>query len=96
MAERVPATRAFKDIGFDSLGSLELRNRLNTETGLRLPVGLLFDHPTPTALATFLVGELAGAAEATPSEEAPTAPTAVTARTARTDEPLAIVGMACR
>ncbi|MFD8090320.1 type I polyketide synthase, partial [Streptomyces malaysiensis] len=98
VAERVPATRAFKDIGFDSLGSLELRNRLNTETGLRLPVGLLFDYPTPTALATFLVGELAGAAETTPGEERPadTAPSAVTAHTARTDEPLAIVGMACR
>ncbi|MFJ8002341.1 type I polyketide synthase, partial [Streptomyces sp. NPDC096310] len=122
VAGRVPATRPFQDIGFDSLGSLELRNRLNTETGLRLPVGLLFDHPTPTALATFLVSELAGAADATPDEERPaptasTAPTtpeapivpaapfvptaAVTAKvtaspTARTDEPLAIVGMACR
>ncbi|MFJ9428007.1 type I polyketide synthase, partial [Streptomyces sp. NPDC101249] len=87
-AERVSATRAFRDIGFDSLSSLELRNRLNNATGLRLPAGLLFDHPTATDLAAFLVGELV---ETAPARETPPEPP-----TATTGEPLAIVGMACR
>ncbi|MBZ6162526.1 hypothetical protein KVH30_33015, partial [Streptomyces olivaceus] len=88
-ADRVPATRAFRDSGFDSLGALELRNRLNNATGLRLPAGLVFDHPTPTELAAHLVDQLPGAA---PQEE----PAAPAAPAAPTDEPLAIVGMACR
>ncbi|MGW1061350.1 type I polyketide synthase [Micromonospora rubida] len=90
-ATEVNPSRAFAEIGFDSLNAVALRNRLAAATGLRLPTTLVFDHATPNALAGHLATELAGA-EPVP---APATPPAVIAAPAA-DEPIAIVGIGCR
>ncbi|MFD6556260.1 type I polyketide synthase, partial [Streptomyces sp. NPDC058398] len=90
-AQSVGADDSFKDIGFDSLTAVELRNRLNSAVGMRLPATLVFDYPNPLTLARFLTAEAAGAGEA-----AAVVPATLSTPTGTADEPIAIVGMACR
>ena len=89
-ADAVSERRAFRDAGFDSLTAVELRKRLAALTGLALPATLVFDYPTPAALARHLREELLG------TGGAPAAPAAAAASSGRFDEPIAIVGMSCR
>jgi acyl carrier protein len=56
--EAVQGTQTFKELGFDSLAAVELRNRLEALTGLHLPIPLAFDYPTPVAVSAFLLGEI--------------------------------------
>ncbi|MEU8928120.1 beta-ketoacyl synthase N-terminal-like domain-containing protein, partial [Kitasatospora sp. NPDC048545] len=86
--QAVAPGREFRDLGFDSLTAIELRNRLADVTGLRLPATMVFDYPTPHALAAHLLGELLGEEDDVVTPEAATR--------ADAGEPIAIVGMACR
>ncbi|MGW0884894.1 SDR family NAD(P)-dependent oxidoreductase [Streptomyces sp. NPDC002671] len=88
-AGEVDPERPFTEMGSDSVTAVEFRTRLNTATGLRLPASLAFDYPTAAAVADYLL-ELALGESAESQESAP----AVNA--AALDEPMAIVGMACR
>ncbi|MFJ4923922.1 type I polyketide synthase, partial [Streptomyces sp. NPDC088725] len=82
--------RAFRDVGFDSLTAVGLRNRLASVTGLTLPTTMVFDYPNPAALAGFLADELAGAQGAADTRS-------VTASlSAADDDPIVIIGMSCR
>nr|WSX18684.1 SDR family NAD(P)-dependent oxidoreductase [Streptomyces tubercidicus] len=86
--ESLEARCAFRDLGFDSLTAVELRGRLNTETGLRLPATAVFDYPTPVDLARFLGDELFGTGTDVVSGLPVLASTS--------DDPVVIVGMSCR
>ena len=61
-AEAVRAGAVFRDLGFDSLTAVELREKLATVTGLRLPATMVFDYPTPQVLARWLRGQITGRA----------------------------------
>ena len=86
-AEAIDPDKAFQELGFDSLTAVEMRNRLKAATGLALSPTLIFDYPTPNGLATYIRSELAGVPQEIKQ---------VAAVRAATDEPIAIVGMACR
>ncbi|MEU6177777.1 type I polyketide synthase [Streptomyces coeruleorubidus] len=86
-AEAIDGRLAFRDLGFDSLSAVRLRQRLVEATGLKLPVSTVYDHPTPLALARRIRHLLSSSAD---SEAA--RPTAAEIE----DDPVVIVGMACR
>ncbi|GHJ33531.1 phenolphthiocerol synthesis polyketide synthase type I Pks15/1 [Streptomyces hygroscopicus subsp. sporocinereus] len=65
-AQSIEPDRSFQNLGFDSLAGVEFRNRLNSATGLRLPSTLIFDNPTPAALAEYLRGRVATDSPAEP------------------------------
>ncbi|MFD4509258.1 SDR family NAD(P)-dependent oxidoreductase [Streptomyces sp. NPDC058457] len=84
--DRIAVERSFLDSGFDSLTAVELRNSVAAATALTLPPTTVFDHPTPQLLAAHLADRLAGSRPEVAS---------VPPRSA-SDEPVAIIGMACR
>jgi acyl transferase domain-containing protein/NAD(P)-dependent dehydrogenase (short-subunit alcohol dehydrogenase family)/acyl carrier protein len=75
----------FQELGFDSLGAVELRNRLSQASGVQLEATMVFDHPSPAAIAAHLLSKVEGRGSAG------------AVRAARgSDEPIAIVGLSCR
>ncbi|MEH0434506.1 SDR family NAD(P)-dependent oxidoreductase [Streptomyces scabiei] len=90
-ADAIAPERAFRELGFDSLTAVEMRNRLNAATGLRLPLTVLFDYASADALARHLREELLG-----PDTAAPAGPAVPAHVPADADDPIAIVGMSCR
>ncbi|MEU8824614.1 type I polyketide synthase [Streptomyces sp. NPDC048636] len=84
---RIGTDNTFKELGFDSVTAVQLRDRLNTATGLQMPASLAYDYPTPTALVRHLREQFTG-----PGED----PAALGAVPAADDDPIAIVGMSCR
>ncbi|MEU3776971.1 SDR family NAD(P)-dependent oxidoreductase, partial [Streptomyces sp. NPDC032472] len=88
----VAADSLFAELGVDSLTGVEFRNALGAAAGIRLPATLVFDHPTPLAVADFLLTEVLGA----PDEADTATPAAASSAAFASDEPIAIVGMACR
>jgi candicidin polyketide synthase FscD len=88
----VESARAFRDMGFDSLTAIELRNRLNAATGLTLPSTVVFDYPSPAMLARMVTARLTGTDPAGTGEAA----RPVTVAAVGPGEPVAIVGLGCR
>ncbi|HEV3289574.1 MAG TPA: type I polyketide synthase, partial [Streptosporangiaceae bacterium] len=87
-ADVVRPSAVFRDLGFDSLTAVDFRNRLGTVTGLSLPATMVFDHPTPRVLASWLRAEITGVRAGTA-----TAPSPVTALAG---DAIAVVAMGCR
>ncbi|MFI6584142.1 SDR family NAD(P)-dependent oxidoreductase [Embleya sp. NPDC050493] len=85
--EAIAPDRAFRDLGFDSLAGVELRNGLREATGLRLPTTLVFDYPNSVVLAEFLLAEVSGSVDDG---------LIAAAGPALDGDPIAIVGMSCR
>ncbi|WTL60401.1 SDR family NAD(P)-dependent oxidoreductase [Nocardia sp. NBC_01499] len=86
-SDAVDPDLAFNELGFDSLMAVEFRNAVGAAVGTRLPATLVFDYPSPMALARYLALEIFSGA---------TVGVVVTAAGGSVDEPIAIVGMACR
>ena len=88
-ADAIDPETPFTELGLDSLGGVEFRNKVTAATGVQLPSTLVFDYPTTAAVAGFLRTRVDGSV--------PTRPRPASTRAkARVDEPIAIVGMSCR
>ena len=85
--DAIPPTRPFNEMGFDSLTAVELRNKLSATVGIPLPTTVIFDYPTADQLAGYILAEISG------EQLSVTAPLAMVGDS---DEPIVIVGMACR
>ncbi|MBP8539392.1 acyltransferase domain-containing protein, partial [Streptomyces sp. MK37H] len=94
--DEVETRKVFRELGFDSLTAVELRNQLAVATGVALAPSVVFDYPTPLTLAQHLLGRItggdaAGAGSYAPGDVVPLVPGA-----AALDEPIAIVATSCR
>lgn len=88
-AESVRPDQPLRDLGMDSVTAVDLRNRISTRIGTKLPATLLFDHPTPGRLAEYLLSSALATTGRTSRKVAP-------APARSSDEPVALVAMACR
>jgi acyl transferase domain-containing protein/thioesterase domain-containing protein len=86
-SEAIDPRRTFKELGFDSPATVELRNRLVAATGLRLVASLVFDHPTPAGVAEAVLAKATGRPEVHAKPTVAGHPL---------DEPIAIIGIGCR
>ncbi len=95
--DAVDPDAVFRDLGFDSLAAVELRNRLAASAGLRLAATVVFDHPTVRELADYVLGELVEAGLLRSEGRGVRARGVAVAPRARVvDEPVVVVGMSCR
>ncbi|MDI5969358.1 SDR family NAD(P)-dependent oxidoreductase [Streptomyces sp. SL13] len=84
----IDPARLFSDLGFDSLTAVELRNLLQARTGIALAAGVVFDYPTVTRLAGYLADRF--------GDPPTTGTAAVPEPVSVADDPIVLVGMACR
>ncbi|WP_369244602.1 SDR family NAD(P)-dependent oxidoreductase [Streptomyces sp. R41] len=94
-AESVRPDQPLRELGMDSVTAVDLRNRIGTRIGAKLPATLLFDHPTPARLAEYLLTTALATGSRTTRRTAPDTQPARTTASA-SDEPVALVAMACR
>ena len=94
--DEADAVRSFRELGFDSLTAVELRNRLATATGLRLPATLVFDYPTPDALAGHVLAGLVGQVGTDAGDGGAAGATGAATGTDVDRDRVVIVGTGCR